>query len=128
MPVGVSIKARFEGPFFTRDPKKTFRQNIRDFDEALAREGEAAVRQEIAPRSKRVAERVRGRTSSLGGKRWQVSSVVSVDTSGLPRKEAIAIMAIASRIEGEIHVFRRVTSALRRQRNRLSEELLKGLE
>ena len=34
------LTVRFEGPFFTRDPGKTLRGNVRDMMEALAVEAE----------------------------------------------------------------------------------------
>jgi hypothetical protein len=119
------------GPFFRSDPAKTFRKNIRDFMDEIAKTGEADVvaqmragqggRAEIRGGG-RVADYVRGRTSSISGKRWAVTAVVSVRPTG-DRKRAIAIMAAASEIEAREHIFRRTTSRLRKAKT----NLLKGL-
>ncbi len=121
------------GPFFTRDPAKTFRQNIRDFMDEVADVGADDVRAQLragedrrAPihgvSPSRVSAYVQGRTSSLRGKRWAVTAVVSVRPVG-SRRQAISIMAAASRVEAQTHAFRRTASRLRKART----DLLKGL-
>jgi hypothetical protein len=93
-----SAAITYDGPFFSPDREKTYRQNIRLLMDRVAEVGEADVRARLA-----VARRgndsgsaiayVRGRTSSLTGRRWAVSAVISADTSSLDRAGAIAVQA-----------------------------------
>lgn len=137
---------RFEGPFFKGDPARTFRQNVRLMMDRIAEEGESAVLDNMGggPEALAVRPYVRGRTSSLSGRRWAVSGTVSVETSGLAAKQAVRIMAIAAGrhkpvtstgrhigttlgVEGRTRVFRRVSTAMRRSRKANMDELLRGL-
>jgi hypothetical protein len=125
------------GPFFTKDPKKTFRQNVRDMMDQLAAAGESDVRAQmqagegsrkplrgISP--DRVSGHVRGRVDSLAGKRWALNAVVSVNNSRLSRQGGISLMAAASRVESETHAFRR-TAARSRKVSKMTD-LMDGLE
>lgn len=128
-----------KGPFFQKDPRKTFRQNARVLMDALAREGQEDVRVQMrqgqagrAPisadvRPARVADHVVGRTTSLKGRRWALTAVVSVQNSGLSESKAIALMAAASRVEAKTHAFRRTTGRIKRSRKINTAELMKGL-
>jgi len=129
---------KFDGPFFTGDPAKTFRQNIRAFMDVVAAEGEADVKAQLAVGegsrayiralpAQRVSDYVRGRTSALSGRRWAVTAVVSVNNSGLSRGQGISLMAAASRVEGQTGAFRRTASRLRRLARRAEAVLLKGI-
>lgn len=125
------------GPFFRNDPAKTFRQNIRVMMDAVEREGASDVRAQLrageggrAPISHnmgRVSGHVVGRTHSLAGKRWAVTAVVSVNNSGFSRTQGIALMAAASRVEGQTHAFRKTAGRVRRMRAMNTDELLKGI-
>lgn len=126
------------GPFFAKDPAKTFRQNVRVLMDAVAAEGEADVRAQITAGNsgrKPIAElgqdhvsaHVIGRTSNLRGRRWAVTAVVSVNNSGFSPKEGISLMAAASSVESQTHAFRRTTGRIRRARALNQAELLKGL-
>jgi len=124
----------FSGPFFARDVRKTVRQNIRSLMQAVAEEGESAVRAEIQSHAGQMrhstghtAAHVRGRTKSLAGRQWEVSAVVSMDTRGMTAKEAIRTQAAAAGIERRWHPYRRVASALRRAKAVISADLTKGL-
>lgn len=130
----VRVKVDLDGPFFRRDPRKTFRKNVREFMDEVAGLGEETVKGALragesgrqplrAITPERVSGHVRGRTSSLTGKRWALTAVVSVDTSGRDRRQAIAIKAAAASIERRTGVFRKSTSAIRRAKT----NLLKGL-
>ena len=125
------------GPFFTRDPAKTFRQNVRTLMLEVANEGAKRVIARLrAGEDKRrplsiggrVADLVEGRTHSLRGKAWLVTAVVSVNTAGRTAAEATAILAGAARIESREHPFRRVTSEIRSSRAANLSELLKGID
>lgn len=128
------------GPFFTNDPRKTFRQNARVMLAAIAAEGEADVKVQLVSaqgvrsplryptaRGIRVSDHVVGRVKSLSGKPWQVTAVVSVNASGASTRQAIGLMAAASYIERRNHVFRRTTSRLRKAKKLNAAELLKGI-
>jgi hypothetical protein len=118
----------FTGPFFTKDPAKTLRQNIADMMDRLAAEGERDVKQQISGYTGWTHSRVRGRTSSLGGKRWAVTAVISTDTSGMSARDAIRTKAAAASIERRFHPFRRTSTALRRARAVVAANLTKGME
>lgn len=122
------------GPFFRKDPQKTFRKNVRDFLDEVAELGEAEVqaamragqgnrREMRGIKPARVSGHVRGRTSSLSGKRWALTAVVSINNSGLSKRQGITLMAAGAEIEKREHVFRRTTARLRKART----DLLKGL-
>jgi len=129
---------KFDGPFFTGDPAKTFRQNIRALMDVVAAEGEADVKAQMAVGAsgrapiralpaQRVSDYVRGRTVSLTGKRWAVTAVVSVNNSGFSKREGISLMAAASRVEGQTGAFKRTTARLRRVAKQAEAVLLKGI-
>ena len=131
----VTLRVRFSGPFFKGDPKKTFRRNIADLMERVAAEGERDVKAQISTARRqmrfsrgRTLRSVRGRVHSLAGRRWEVSAVVSADTSGMTRREAIATKAAASSIEERFHPFRRTTTRLNRARREIVGNLFKDLE
>jgi hypothetical protein len=125
------------GPFFQRDPRKTFRANVRVMMRRIEEEGEADViqqqhvgegsRAEISHGLGRVSQHVVGRVTSVTGRPWQVTAVVSVNNSGFSGAEGIALMAAASRVEAETHAFRRTTTRLRKARAINAAELLKGI-
>ena len=125
------------GPFFTKDPRRTFLQNVRDLMDVIAREGEADVKAQLrqgeparAPLSAglspaRVSGHVRGRVSSLSGRRWAYTAVVSVNNSGLSKKQGIALMAAAAVVERRTGAFKRTGTRLRKAVKRA--DLTKGL-
>lgn len=127
------------GPFFTNDPRKTFRQNARVMLARLAEEGEQDVRvQQQASESTRapisnkvtpdrVSGHVVGRVTALSGKRWALTAVVSVNNRGQTEAGGIALMAAASRVEERTRAFRRTTYRLRKARAINAAELLKGI-
>jgi hypothetical protein len=68
------------GPFFTVDPARTYRQNIRDLMDKLAKTGENEVKARLYPGAPATAARdyIHGRTHSLKtGKRWATYAVIS---------------------------------------------------
>ena len=91
------------GPFFQRDPGKTVKGNIRKMMEGLAEEGEKAVREQIGshtyPRGTGWTEaHAEGRVSSLRGKPWFLTAVISANTGGMGAKDAIRTKAAASSV------------------------------
>lgn len=128
------LQITLEGDFFSRDPSKTFGANVRDMMDALAAEAEKSVRAEIVSRAGSMpystgwtARTIRGRTRSLTGKRWRVSAVISADTSGMSRRDAIRTKAAAASIEARWRPFRRTAAAMRRSRAVLAANLTKGM-
>jgi hypothetical protein len=131
----VTTKVTLEGNFFHRDPGKTFRQNVRDMNDALASWMEAEVRGQVEGRSGSMphytgwtADHIVGRTESLSGNRWGTWAVVSANTAGMDAKDAIRTKAAAAGIERRWHPFRQVKSAIYRARPLLRADLTKGLE
>jgi hypothetical protein len=139
MPVKTSSRIDMSGPFFTNDPRKTFRQNARVLLDRLQEEGEADVKQQMrggeggrAPISQgvspsRVSGHVVGRVVSLTGRPWQATAVVSINNYGFSKAQGIALMAAAANVERETHAFRRTTNRLRRSRKVNASELLRGI-
>lgn len=111
------------GPFFKGDPAKTFRNNLHDMMEEIARAGRDDVigqmvmgeggRKPIKKLGDRVADHVVGelRKRPAG---HQYTAVVFVRNSGFTKAEAISLMAAASRLEGSIHAFKRTFGRIRR--------------
>jgi hypothetical protein len=133
------VDLKLEGPFFERDPKQTFRQNVRRMLEGLSAEGQQTIRELLAAGegtrlpiaripSDHVSEHVVGRVRSNSGRPWALTAVVSVNNSGLSRAEGISLMAAASVVERRVHAFRSLSSGIRRSRAVLSANLTAGLE
>lgn len=136
MPIVTSI--HLDGPFFQKDPGQTLSANLRVMLEAVAAEGAADVQEQLhagaASRAAisllgdHVAEHVRGRVASLVGRDWWQHAVISVNNSGWSQHEGISLMAAASRVESEVHAFRKTASRLRSSRAVNIAELTKGIE
>lgn len=128
-----------EGPFFRGNPVRTWRRNIADLMKAVAREGEADVRQQMrqgqagrAPvrggvEPPRVADHVRGRAASLSGKRWEVTAIVSVNNRGQSPAGGIALMAAGAEVEDQTGAMKRTRNRMRRALAISRADLLKGL-
>ena len=125
----------FSGPFFERDPAKTFADNVRDYIGEIVADMAADVRQQVAQGESgrapiraidnaRVSQFVRGRVESLSSKPWHYHGVVSPDRTGLSAKQAIALYAAASQVEKRTKAFARTSRATKRQRTNLT----KGME
>lgn len=126
------------GPFFTYQPGKTFRQNVRVLMADIAREGEADVKAQLAQGQAtrkpmrlvdpdRVSGHVVGRVKNLRGKPWALNAVVSVNNSGLTKAQGQQLMAAAASIEARFHIFRRTSSRLRKANKTNAAELLKRI-
>ena len=132
------VTIKYEGPFFHHDPRKTFRQNVREMLKGWVQAGqqEMAVRynegssgrapiKRLAP--ERVAGHVVGRVTSLGGHAWQMTGIVSVNNAGLSPAEGVSLMAAASQVERQTKGAQRTFRNMRRARAANMDELLKGL-
>jgi hypothetical protein len=116
------------GPFFQRDPKKTVRQNIRRMLEGLASEGEQMVQAQFGGHidTGEGVSGVRGRVSSLNGRPWALTAVISQThvydwpgSSGQYR---------GGKLERKVGMFRKTASAMRSSRAVLGANLTKGLD
>lgn len=133
----IATTISYKGPFFERDVNKTLAENVRLMMEGIAREGEEDVKAQLeataanrAPLSigGRVSERIEGRIHSLANAPWWQNAVISPSRSGLGAREAIALYAGASRVEGETGIIKRTTTRLRRAKAVQLAELTRGLD
>lgn len=135
--VRTSSHIQLTGPFFEKDPRKTFRQNVRTMLEAIVAEGEPDVIQQmvsgqsgrslLARLGDRASDHVIGRTHSLSGKRWALTAVISINNKSLSAAGGKSLMAGAANVERETHAFRRTANRLKRSRAVNLAELTKGL-
>ena len=136
-----AFRAELSGPFFTRDPAKTIRENIKTVLDELAKRGERQVKALIAgkPGARYVVDNVRGYTTSTkSGRRWELSVAVNLIPSG-DRAAAIRSAAIlygrrkgthgtTIGIEERWHPFRNTKNDIARSRAFLTANLTKGIE
>jgi hypothetical protein len=124
---------RYEGPFFTQDPGRTFAQNARAMMAAIAAEGEADVKARIAsipPRGVDTGETRRkfvGRVASHSGRRWRATAVIGIPNVGMDADEAIHTYAAMASIERRYGPVAATSRALRQARAINAAELLKGI-
>ena len=131
----VSVSVDLSGPFFTKDPGKTLRGNVRDLMDAMAEWMEGQVRDDISAHASDMpaysgwswAHTV-GRTHSLSGNRWGTWARVSANTGGMSAKDAIRTKAAAATIERRWRPYRDAKSAVYRARPLITANLTKGLE
>lgn len=116
----------FSGPFFTKDPVLTFRENARKMLEGMAAEGEAAVRAASPYDTGAFRGGVVGRTKSLSGRKWAMTAVIS-QQHVYRWPNAGSKEYRGGKLEARLHMFRRVTSALRRSRAVAVADLTKGM-
>lgn len=137
--IRVTSNVEVSGPFFTRNPGKTLRANVRDLMDALAEQADRDIEQVVDAHVKPMPGYVRGRTSSLQGKRWGTWARVAPTTAGLGKPAAIRMMAIlAGRhqgnhgttvgIEKQWHPYRAARSNVYRARALLTADLTRGLD
>lgn len=125
------------GPFFRKNPRLTFRQNVQVLMAAVAVEAEADVRAQmrqsdgsrkpIRVLGDHTSDHVIGRTRSLKGKQWAVTAVVSVNNSGFTKAGGTSLMAAGASVERRTHAFRRTTGRMRKAKALNTAELLRGL-
>lgn len=130
----IEVTTRTEGPFFTKDPGKTLRGNVRTLMDKLAEAMEADVRGEVAAHASSMPgysgwswAHTIGRTESYAGKRWGTWAVVSANTRGMTAADAIRTKAAAVTIERRWHPFRKAKSNVYRLRPLLTADLTEGL-
>ncbi len=132
--VNVTARVTLDGAFFTRDPGKTLRANVRDMLEGLAAEMEREVKGIIAGAAGSMPgytgwsyEHTIGRVESYSGKQWGTWAVVSANTEGMSKADAIRTKAAAATIERRFHPYRRVKGGVYRLRPVLQANLTKGM-
>lgn len=130
------LRVDFKGSFFRGDPRKKVEQNIADLMDALADEADRDVTVQVrvgeagrrpissGVQPARVAQHVVGRPAG----RPHTAAVVSIRNRGFSRKQGIALMAAASRVESKTHAFRRTAGRIRRARAIIRANLAKGLD
>ena len=132
------------GPFFEASADATFAENLRTMLEAIAAEGQADVRAQMAPHSRSgfTESGVIGRVKAMTGKEWWQTAVVSQQHT-FPWKghtteagDAAAAMVgnyragaqyRGGKLEAQFHFFRKTAGRLRRSRSVNIAELTKGL-
>lgn len=148
MTLSAKVTIALDGPFFTQDPAKTVRENIRDMLEALAEQGERDVKDHFPigappdPHPGLGREGVVGRVESITGRRWQLHAVISqqaVYPWGARRgatirsgKRQVANSAVAQyrggKLERKLHMFSRTASRIRSLRAVTGANLTRGIE
>jgi hypothetical protein len=123
----VTVQVETKGPFFEKDPRKTFRANARDMLKGIAEEGDDAVQAAITfgrgPEPHHIADGVYGRVEALSGKPWALTAVVSV-----PESRRGHVFHLYGRVlERKYHWLRKGVSRIRKHR-REAEKLLRGLQ
>jgi hypothetical protein len=129
----VKTEVELDGPFFTVDPGKRFRQNARDMLQAVADEGQRAV-QARAPYytgtkgdpTAHIRDDIVGRTKSLSGKPWALTAVVS-SLFHMRHKQNGKHYGYGMKLERKYRFFRRGIATVRRKR-RDAEKLLRGIQ
>ena len=127
----------YDGPFFTKDPGKTFRANVRTMMRALGEEAQRDVetqmrhnegrRAPIAELGDHASRHVVSRVKSLRGKPWEAAAVISVNNQGFTPEQGVSLMAAASEVERQTGANKRTASRLRKSRKINVAELLKGI-
>lgn len=121
------LEVDLTGPFFQRDPRKTVRGNIRQMLEGVAEEGERTVKSASPVLTGAFRAGVKGRVRSLGGKRWELTAVVS-QTHVYPWSGGGSKQYRGGKAEARYQPFKRTANALRRSRAVLAANLTEGLE
>lgn len=127
------VQVELTGPFFTKDVTKTFRQNARVMLEAIAEEGEKAVKARApyytgdkGDPNAHIRDFIRGRVRSLTGKPWALTAVVSSLFHNYNTQNG-RHYGYGRKLERKTRFFRRGIATVRKQR-REAEKLLRGLE
>lgn len=123
---------RFDGPMFSADPGRTFRQNVRDLMDAVAAEGAEDAQTRIAGippagiHTGATRAKIVGRVKSRSGRRWASTAVIGIPNMGTPAESIQSHAAIAG-IERLHHVMRDTAKSIRAARDVNVAELLKGI-
>jgi hypothetical protein len=121
------LQVDLSGPLFSRDVKKTVRNNIRRMLEGLAEEGERLARSAWPVLTGAGRDHTEGRVRSLTGKPWFLTAVISAQHV-YPWPNGGAKQYRGGKAEQRVGMFRRTASALRSARPVMTANLTKGLE
>jgi len=128
-----------DGPFFARNPGKTFRANARSMMRAIAIEGQVDIIQQLlsgdsgrAPIRQlgdHVSAHVAAGVPYTPGKSQtgQIKVNVYVPNFGYSKREGQSLMAAYSRVERQTKAFSRTTRRLRSAKKLNVAELLRGI-
>jgi hypothetical protein len=127
------VEVQLVGPFFEVDPSKTFRQNARVMLDAIAEEGERAVKARApfytgsrGDPTAHIRTDIVGRTKSLSGKPWALTAVVS-SLFHMRHTQNGKHYGYGGKLERKYRFFRRGIATVRTKR-RDAEKLLRGLQ
>ena len=115
------------GPFFTKDVKKTVRENMRVALLETVTQGRDIVQQQLTPGhgylTGRLSSHIQAANKSLSGQPWALSAVVrSTVNQVMPGHKGYAM-----KIEAKYHMFRNARAAMRRAGKLLRANYTKGL-
>ena len=116
------------GPFFTKDVRKTVRENMRAALLATVAEGRDIVKQQLTPGhgylTGALSDHIQASNKSLTGQPWALSAVVrSTVNQTMPGHKGYA-----TKIEGKYGMFRNARSAMNRAGKLIKADYTKGLE
>ncbi len=131
-------RVEYSGPIFTKDVRKTFRQNARVMLLQIAEDGADMVKQELSghrgAEAPHIADHIEGRVKSLSGKPWQLTAAASSQLHMLLPGHKGYMTFLETGIKGGkatafrgIYAFRRVGTAIKRTRRASQADLTKGL-
>lgn len=131
--MNVTTKVTTDGPFFKVDPRKTFRANARVMLQAVADEGEKAVKSRSpyytgskGDPNAHIRDFIKGRVKSLSGKPWAMTAVVS-SLFHFYNTQNGRHYGYGRKLEARTKFFRRGIATVRPER-REAEKLLRGLQ
>ncbi len=118
---------RFTGPFFTVDPAKTVRRNIRGMIAALVKEGEKDVEDHYPTLTGRGKAGIRGVVSrDIDGPRGLRGTIFQSHVYAWAGRSQGNYRG--GKTEAKYHMFRRTASRIRGMRAVVGADLTKGLE
>lgn len=116
------------GPFFRGDPSRTYLANLQRMLKGIAEEGERTIQSAYPVGPTGDGRRgVRGRVSSLTGRPWLATAVVS-QTHVYPWPSSGQAQYRGGKTEARHHMFRDTARSLRSSRAILSANLTAGIE
>lgn len=121
------VHVDLSGPFFKKDPERTIWQNVRKMMAGVAEEGQRAVRSNYPVLTGYGQQGVVGRVTSLTGKPWFATAVVS-QTRAYPWRGGDSKQYRGGKSEARHHMFRAAYRDLQHSRAALQADLTAGLE
>ena len=122
--IGGSVELK--GPFFTKDPRKTFRANAREAMLKIVEAGETDIKSKSPVLTGAFQGGVVARNRSLGGKPWALTAVVS-QTHTYPWPGGGQRQYRGGKLERKLGLFKKAARVMRSRRREVNN-LLKGLQ